>query len=294
MFPQGVDSETAMGGVGLFPEADLEMLPCETLLIVLSVLGVFAAVIVECLDRGWFVASAPSSCSDVRKAPVTSLAPKTNLSEEPPVPKEGLVKGSEVRAVVKNTFLHFEEPGNDDRPSSPLSRSMPIVAFNHALKAELLQQTIQPRSPQIVQPSAVATVIEDEQLGSQVPLESAPVALQHCSRPRKRRTPRSARKKRPNLPTGTEWEPCREPEVFSMLPRTPIAGGGTPRTSTSSATPLCLEVLVPKDAPMFIELESKKVRPRNRSQLSLMHELGHNFQAHEQHAIDPLWGQFLD
>lgn len=305
MLPQGLDGETAMSSVGLFPEADLEVLPCETLLIVLSVLGILAAVLVEFLNWGWFIASAPC-CPDRQTAPLATVVPKhsavqPNISEEPPVTnselrKEGLVTASEVRAVVKNTFLHFEEETMDDKPSSPLSRSMPIGVFNHTLKAELLQRKLPPRSPCRLQPPAVAAIIEEERITSslQHPPQSAPLALQPCSRPRKRRIPRSARKKRLNGRTGPEWEPCVEPEALGPLPRTPIVGECTPRTSTSSATTLCLEVLVPEDAPRFIELPSKKVQARNRPHLSLMHELSHNFESHDCHVIDPLWGQFLD
>eukprot|EP00746_Dinoflagellata_sp_MGD_P014340 gnl/MRDRNA2_/MRDRNA2_131384_c0_seq1.p1 gnl/MRDRNA2_/MRDRNA2_131384_c0~~gnl/MRDRNA2_/MRDRNA2_131384_c0_seq1.p1 ORF type:complete len:316 (-),score=54.84 gnl/MRDRNA2_/MRDRNA2_131384_c0_seq1:83-1030(-) len=315
MFPQGVDTETALAGIGILPNAEIEVLPCEVLLVVLSLLGIFAAALVELLNQGWFVPKAPLALSQLDSATKLEHLAHRNILEEPPVvsscvpkarlaPKEGLAPASEVRAVVKNTFLHFEE--DEDKPPSPLSRSMPIGAFNHALKAELLQQTTQPRSPCRAAPTAVATVIEEEPLSPQMPQATAPVdqpataPAEQLHRPRhKHRTPRSARKKRLNLRPGLHWEPCVEPEVFSALPRTPIAGGGTPRSSTSSATPLCLEVLVPESCPRSMENPPRKVQPRIRHRLSLVKELDHSFKVHEPRVIEPrivepVWGQFLD
>lgn len=310
MFPQGIDAETALA-TGIFREADTEVLPCEVLLIVLSLLGIIAAALVELLNQGWFVATTqPFPVGQT--GPVTKLEPKHHLQrsigEEPPlrslVPKEGLTPASEVRAVVKNTFLHFEEEDTDDKPPSPLSRSMPIGMFNHTLKAELLQQTIQPRSPSRAAPTAVATVIEEEPLSPQAPQAALPVVQQHHPR-KKYRIPRSARKKRLQLANqlqrglqGLEWEPCVEPEVVPILPSTPMAGGATPRSSTSSATTLCLQVLVPESGPSSIECPPVKVRPRLRHHLSLVKELAPSFEVSEPRVIEPriapLWGQFLD
>lgn len=310
MFPQGVDTETALAGMGIFPDAEIEVLPCEVLLVVLSLLGIFAAALVELLNQGWFVPKAPRALSQLDSAAKleSQHTAHQNIVEEPPVVnshfpkerlalKEGLAPASEVRAVVKNTFLHFEEDA-EDKPPSPLSRSMPIGAFSHALKAEFLQQITQPRSPCRATPSAVVTVIEEEPLTPQMPQATAPVEQPHRTR-HKHRTPRSARKKRPNLRPGLHWEPCMEPEVVAGLPRTPLAGGGTPRSSTSSATPLCLEVLVPESGPRSMENLPKKVQPRIRHRLSLVKELDHGFKVHEPRVIEPrivepVWGQFLD
>jgi hypothetical protein len=303
MFPQGVDTETALASIGVLPNADMEFWPCEVLLVVLSLLGIFAAAVVELLNQGWFVAA---PCPDKQMDPVTKLKPQQSVQlsngEGPPmvnsrIPKEGLAPVSGGRFVVKNTFIHFEEEDADDKPPSPLSRSMPIGAFNHTLKAELLQQTVQwplqPRSPCRAAPMAVAPVIEEEPTSPQLPKVTAPVG-----KTKKPRMPRSARKKRPNLRPGTEWEPCMEPEV---MPRTPIAGGGTPRSLTSSATPLCLEVLVPESGATPVKSPPRKVWPRIRHRLSLVKGLpvGPSFKAHEPRVIapriiEPVWGQFLD
>merc|ERR1719265_350217 len=152
------------------------------------------------------------------------------------VPPVGLADKSKdaastpMRAKVKNTFLHFEDEDGDMQlgaEDGPLSRSMPIGAFNRALEVERGDAA----GAEATTPAPTSQVAEHPKTSSgkkpSVKIAISPEEYKEAIGHR----------------TSHNDQSCAEDftDEVPAFPSTPIYGGGTPKCATSAPTPLRLE-----------------------------------------------------